>query len=105
MKLRENTIISDEKLKEYLLAPRKRNDKFKWLAQAGYTLENWRTLQNDLRNQILVKDASFIESSAYGNLYEIRGILKGPAGKGLPVRCGCSFCSADPQNSGGEKRA
>jgi len=85
MKLPQDAIISSEKLKGYLLAPRKRNDKSKWLSQEGYILENWRTLENDLRNQLLTKDASFLESSAYGELYEVRGTLKGPAGKGLPV--------------------
>jgi len=85
MRLPEDAIISPEKLKGYLLAPRKRNDKSKWLDQEGYNLENWQTLENDVRNQLLTEDASFLESSAYGDLYEIRGTLKGPAGKGLPV--------------------
>lgn len=85
MKLPKNAIISDPKSKGYLLAPRKRNDKSKCLAQAGYTLKNWRNLESDLRNQILAKDALFLESSAYGDLFEIRGTLNGPAGKGLPV--------------------
>lgn len=61
MKLDENTLISHGKLMQYLLVPRKRNDKSRWLAKAGYPLENWRLLENDLRNQILSLDAILIE--------------------------------------------
>jgi len=50
MRLPEDTLISDDKLTQYLLVPKKRNDKSQWLAQAGYTLENWQALENDLRN-------------------------------------------------------
>lgn len=85
MKLNENTLISHGKLMQYLLVPRKRNDKSRWLAKAGYTLENWRLLENDLRNQILSLDAILIENTQYGQMYEIRGKLTGPNRKGLTV--------------------
>jgi len=61
MKLPENTFIAREKLTNYLLVPKKRNDKSKWLAKAGYTLENWQVLETDLRNQILSEDAIHVE--------------------------------------------
>ena len=86
MKLPDDTLIAHEKLSQYLLAPRKRNDKSQWLAQAGYTLENWRVLENDLRSQILSVDASPTENTEYGQMYEIRRNLIGPNGKTLPVR-------------------
>lgn len=86
MRLPQDALISDEKLVKYLLAPRKRNDKSKWLAQAGYTLENWPILKDDIRKQVLPKPASLIESTDYGKMYEIRARLKGPSGKTLPVR-------------------
>ena len=63
MRLPHNALISDEKWVKYLLAPRKRNDKSKWLAQAGYTLENWPILKDDLRKQVLPKPASLIENT------------------------------------------
>jgi hypothetical protein len=86
MKLPENTLIAREKLTDYLLVLRKRNDKSQWLAQAGYTLENWEKLETDLRNQILSTDATPIEKTEYGQMYEINGELVGPNGKILPVR-------------------
>ena len=85
MKLPENTLISREKLTKYILVLRKRNDKSQWLAQAGYSIESWQVLENDLRSQILSIDATPIEDTKYGQLYEIRGALKGPNGKRLPV--------------------
>ena len=85
MKLPEDTLIAHEKLTQYLLVPKKRNDKSQWLARAGYSLENWRILENDLRNQILSVDATPTESTEYGQMYEIRRKLIGPNGKSLPV--------------------
>ncbi|MFQ5713443.1 MAG: DUF6883 domain-containing protein [Candidatus Scalinduaceae bacterium] len=85
MKLPENTSISPEKLTQYLLTLRKRNDKSLWLAKAGYTIENWRSLEEDLRTQILTLDAELTENTKYGKLYEIRGKLTGPNGKTLSI--------------------
>ncbi|GJQ24460.1 hypothetical protein BIY37_00170 [Candidatus Brocadia sapporoensis] len=85
MKLPNNTLIAHEKLIQYLLVPRKRNDKSQWLAKAGYTLENWQLLESDLRNQILSLDVALIENTQYGQMYEIRGKLIGPNGKSLRV--------------------
>lgn len=85
MKLPENSLIAHEKLRQYLLILRKRNDKSQWLAQAGYTLENWQELENDLRVQILSLEATPIESTKYGQTYEIKGELTGPNGKSLLV--------------------
>ena len=86
MKLPENTLIAHEKLTQYLLVLKKRNDKSQWLAQAGYTIENWQLLENDLRAQLLPLDAIPTESTKYGQMYEIRGRLTGPNGKSLSVR-------------------
>ena len=85
MKLPHDTLIAREKLMQYLLVCRKRNDKSQWLAQAGYTLENWQVLENDLRNQILSVDATSTENTVYGQMYEIKRNLIGPNGKSLPV--------------------
>jgi hypothetical protein len=85
MKLPDNTLIAPEKLTQYLLVLKKRNDKSKWLAQIGYTLENWQDLENDLRLQILSLEATAIETTQYGQTYEIRDNLTGPNGKTVVV--------------------
>ncbi len=85
MKLPENTLIAQDKLTQYLLVKKKRNDKSQWLAQAGYTINNWQLLEYDLRTQILSLDALQIDDINYGTMYEIRGKLTGPNGIDLLV--------------------
>ena len=85
MKLPLTVIIAEEKIKEYLLSSRKRNDKSKWLAKAGYQLEDWQRLEKDLRTQLLSLDAVYAEETKYGQMYEIKGMLTGPNGKTLSV--------------------
>jgi hypothetical protein len=86
MKLPSDAVIAPGKIKEYLLSPRKRNDKSKWLAKAGYNLENWQALEKDLQLQILSLEAVFIEETKYGKMYEINGKLIGPNGRTISVR-------------------
>ena len=86
MKLSAEAMIAPEKLKNYLLAWRARNDKSRWLACAGYTRENWETLEYDLRMQILPLEARPLEMTAYGRTYEIIGQLSGPNGITLTAR-------------------
>ncbi len=85
MRLSESTLISPEKLTDYLLTFKKRNDKSRWLAKLGYTIENWKALEYDLRKQILSLDVVPIEKTEYGQLYEIKGKLTGPNGISLSV--------------------
>jgi hypothetical protein len=53
MKLSPHAIIAEAKLTKYLLVWQQADDKSKFWAQAGYTLENWQQLEAALRNQIL----------------------------------------------------
>lgn len=85
MKLPSTTLIASEKIRDYLLSLRKRNDKSKWLAIAGYRLENWQQLEQDLRTQILSHDAIPTDKTKYGQIFEIKGTLNGPNGKTLEV--------------------
>lgn len=85
MKLPETTYIAPEKLLNYLLILRLEDDKSKFLAAAGYTIENWRTLERDLREQILSLEVDKTEQTKHGIVYEIQGKLKGPNGRILAV--------------------
>ena len=87
MKLPEDTLISADKLTQYLLAFKKRNDKLQWLSKAGYALDNWQILEKDLREQILTIDATPTEKTKYGQMFEISGELLGPNGMSLSVPC------------------
>ena len=86
MKLPRDAVIASEKLTRYLLVKRPVGDKSEFLKQAGYSLDNWRQLEQDIRQQILSKDAVSIERTEYGEFFEIRASLTGPNGVGLNLR-------------------
>ena len=86
MKLPSHTLIAPEKLTKYLLVQREFDDKSQFLQQAGYTLENWEQLERDLRVQVLPQDATLIEQTIYGDIFEIRALLTGPKGQTLFVK-------------------
>ena len=85
MKLPQDAVISERKIKEYLLTPRVEDDKSGFLALAGYSLQSWRQLETDLRRQIDERDALLIQTTRYGEMYQIKGQLTGPNGKVLDV--------------------
>ncbi len=86
MKLPGDATIAPAKLMKYLLVFRLVDDKSKFLAQAGYGLENWQQLEADLRNQILPLEATpSREWNRFGDVYEIRGRLRGVNGVCLEV--------------------
>jgi len=85
VKLPADTIIASAKLTDYLLKFKRQDDKSLFLAQAGYTPDNWQQLEQNLREQILPLDAIKFDQTRYGDKYEIRGTLIGPNGTSLQV--------------------
>lgn len=85
MLLSQNVIIAKEKLTQYLLVPLPKDDKSKFLAQAGYTLDNWQQLEQALRVQVLTQPADFVETTRYGKKYFIRARLRGSNGVELSI--------------------
>ena len=83
--LPQDATIAEEKLTQYLLVPLPKDDKSKFLAQAGYTLENWQQLEQDLRTQVLTQPAESIETTCYGEKYAIRACLRGVNGVELNI--------------------
>jgi len=85
LKLPNNSIISREKLTNYLLKWQADNDKSRFLGRAGYSLDNWQRLLENIRNQVLPIEAELVRKTAYGDLFEIRGKLVGPNNVSLSV--------------------
>ena len=85
MKLPADSVIASAKLTRYLLQWRPEDDKSAFLALAGYTPESAERLASDLRNQLLILDAEFMESTEYGDILRIRGSLTGPTERTLHV--------------------
>ena len=84
--LPSDALIATEKLTKYLLVRRPVGDKLKFLRQAGYTLDNWRQLEQDIRQQILSQEVVPIEQTRYGEYFEIRASLRGPNSVTVNVR-------------------
>jgi len=83
--LPQDAIITAEKLTKYLLVLLPKDDKSKFLAKAGYTLDNWQQLEQDLRTQVLTQPAELIEVNRYGEKYAIRACLRGTNGLELNI--------------------
>ena len=83
--LSQDAIITAEKLTNYLLVLLPKDDKSKFLAKAGYTLDNWQQLEQDLRTQVLTQPAELIEVNRYGEKYTIRACLRGINGLELNI--------------------
>jgi hypothetical protein len=86
VKLPENADIAPEKLTRYLLVKRLVGDKSEFLKRAGYGLDNRQQLEQDIRQQILVKEAVPAKQTTYGEYFEISAFLKGPDGVALQVK-------------------
>ena len=52
-------IIDSAKITHYLLIPKEKNDKSKFLKEPGYTIENWQELEIDIRKIIIENEATF----------------------------------------------
>lgn len=78
--------IPEGKILKYLLKPLSRGDKSRYLASAGFN----KLTVNELEAEILRlgKEGSAIKGREhrFGKNVEIRGSLKGPNGKELPVK-------------------
>ncbi|MBD2183127.1 hypothetical protein H6S82_12730 [Planktothrix sp. FACHB-1355] len=82
--LNPNAVIPEAKLTRYLLVWKPKDDKSGFLAQAGYTLDNWQQLERDLRS-LLMNEATLDKESPFGNIYKIEGVLVGSNGVSLQV--------------------
>ena len=85
MKRQRDSVISDRKLKEYLLSSRVEDDKSGFLAIAGYTASHWNELEADLRGLIRANEADLTRSTVYGDMYAVKGSLVGPNGRTLQI--------------------
>ncbi|XWK86093.1 MAG: hypothetical protein U7127_17940 [Phormidium sp.] len=82
--LSSDAVIPEAKLTKYLLVWRRKDDKSGFLAQAGYSLDNWQQLERDLRS-LLINKATLDRQSSFGNIYKIEGVLVGPNGVSIQV--------------------
>lgn len=85
MKIPDNAVIPEEKLTRYLLVPRLKDDKAKYLAQAGFTQANPEELLIAIRQLIATNEAVEDNINEYGVFYLVEGNLKGVNNRNLAV--------------------
>lgn len=85
MRIPTDAVIPRAKLDRYLLVWRERDDKSKFLAQAGYDLETVEELELAIRKVIAENDATEEEKDQYGIRYRVVGMLYGLNGVDLGV--------------------
>ena len=83
----DRAIIDPMKLHGYLLSRSHPIGRFKaaFLRALGYSSEEWRQLETDLRNQHLSQDVTLEEHTPHGEKYSIRAPLVGPSGSSAGV--------------------
>ena len=77
MRIPEDLIIPEAKITQYLLVLKTRNDKSRFLAQAGFTQENPEDLTLAIQKQAIDKEAIEEKSNEYGTFYQVKGELIG----------------------------
>lgn len=85
MKIPADAEIAEDKLTRYLLVQRVRDDKSKFLAQAGFTLDNSGALRTAIIKLITDIDATEDGGNEYGTFYRVEGALQGVNGRNLAV--------------------
>lgn len=85
MKIPADAIIPDDKLTRYLLVYKVRNDKSKFLAQAGFTQENPEALRAAIESLAESVEAVEDGTNEYGIFYRVEGDLLGINGINLSV--------------------
>ncbi|MEO1791609.1 MAG: DUF6883 domain-containing protein [Cyanobacteria bacterium J06629_19] len=80
-----DAIIPMAKLTRYLLVEQDRDDKSKFLAQAGFNLENYKALDQALRILAISTKAVEDRTNNYGTFYQAIGRLEGINGTHLNI--------------------
>ena len=79
----ERAVVSAPKIREYLLSDSHPVGRFKgtFFETLGYSAAGWERLAADLRRHAADNEAVSAEANEYGQKYEVRGKLEGPAGR------------------------
>lgn len=85
MKIPDNAVIPKEKLTKYLLISRIKDDKSKFLEQAGFIQDNPDDLLKAIRQLAVTNEAREDNINEYGIFYTVEGNLQGVNGRDLAV--------------------
>ena len=79
----DRAVVDRSKIRDYLLSESHAVGRFKasFFTALGYSAEGWEILATDLSHHAVENDALATEANSYGQKYEVRGILRGPANR------------------------
>src|SRR5580698_5895538 len=64
----EKVEIPAEKITDYLLMQKEKNDKSDFLSKLGYTIQNWKELEQDIRLLVVNNSAHIQRRSPFGDI-------------------------------------
>lgn len=73
--------IQDQKLTSYLLVYQAKDDKSEFLANAGYTLQTWEELRQDILRAVEDAEVSEIFETEWGVRFKVRSRWQGLNGQ------------------------
>jgi hypothetical protein len=85
MQISSRLVIQDQKITQYLLIFQEKDDKSQFLANAGYTLQNWEQLKADIL--CFVPDSEILATveTPWGLRYRVRSQWQGANGRSIAV--------------------
>jgi hypothetical protein len=85
VKIPPGSPIGRDKLTQYLLTPRAKDDKSQYLARGGFDQSNPDALEAAIHRAIEHTEATVDRANEHGTYYNVRCELDGPGGRKLPV--------------------
>ncbi len=85
MKMPSGLVIQDEKLTKYLLVYQPKDDKSEYLADYGYTLQNWQILKQDILESAEGNQIDTITQTDWGMRFKVKNCWTSINGKRLNV--------------------
>ena len=84
-------VISDAKVREYLLSPSHPIGRFKavFFISLGFSIDHWELLRDALIAIGRTGDAATGQPSPFGQKFEVRAILVGPSGRSAEIVTVC----------------
>ena len=85
MEMPSALVIQDRKITHYLLIFQEKDDKSQFLAKAGYGLQNWQQLKEDILNAVIDAPIVTTVATVWGPRFTVNIQLQGPNGQQLSV--------------------
>ena len=85
MKIPADAIMPEDKFTRYLLMKKEYDDKSQFLGIAGYNINNYLILIDEIRKIASENDATISRTDEYGTFYKTTGYINGLTGIKLKV--------------------